>query len=247
MRLTDRVALVTGASKGIGRAIALELAREGAHVAVNYRHDEADARAVAAEIERMGRKAMVVKADVTHQGEVEGMVELVTGAWHGLDILVNNAGVVNRGGLLDVSEAMWDEVVDVNMKGTFLCAQSAARWMKPQGRGAIVNISSMRGVEGGSTSPHYAAAKAGVIALTKTIAREFAPIIRCNAIAPGYVETRIQADLSPEKRQAIIDGTPLARFGDPADIGRVAVFLASDDAAYMTGQTLVVDGGRVMC
>lgn len=247
MRLMDKVALVTGASKGIGRAIALELAGEGAHVAVNYHHDEAGARQTAEAIEAMGRKAMLVKADVTHEGEVEGMIELVTGAWQGFDVLVNNAGVVNRGGLLDVSSAMWDEVVDVNLKGVFLCAQSAVRWMKPQGHGVIVNIASMRGVEGGSTSPHYAAAKAGVIALTKTIAREFAPIIRCNAVAPGYVETRIQADLSPEKRRAIEQSTPLKRIGDPGEIGRVVAFLASDDAAFMTGQTLVVDGGRVMC
>jgi 3-oxoacyl-[acyl-carrier protein] reductase len=247
MRLNDKHALVTGASTGIGRAIALELAKEGAHVAVNYRHDEHGARETAAMIEALGRKAMVIKADVTHAHEVEAMVELVTGNWQGLDVLVNNAGVVNRGALLDLTEAMWDEVVDVNLKGVFLCTQSAARWMRPRQQGAIVNIASMRGVEGGSSSPHYAAAKAGVIAFTKTVARELAPHIRCNAVAPGYVETRIQADLSEEKRQAINAGTPLGRFGLPEEIGRVVAFLASDDAAYMTGQTLVVDGGRVMC
>lgn len=247
MRLNDKHALVTGASSGIGRAIALQLAAEGAHVAVNYRHDERGARETAAAIEAMGRKAMVIKADVTHAGEVEGMVELVTGNWQGLDVLVNNAGVVNRGGLLELTGAQWDEVVDVNLKGVFLCTQAAVRWMRERGQGAIVNIASMRGVEGGSTSPHYAAAKAGVIAFTKTVAREFAPTIRCNAVAPGYVETRIQAALTPEKREAINAGTPLGRFGTPEEIGRVVCFLASEDAAYMTGQTLVVDGGRVMC
>jgi 3-oxoacyl-[acyl-carrier protein] reductase len=246
MRLSDKVALVTGASTGIGRAIAIALAEEGAHVAINYRHDEAGARQTAEAVEALGRRAMVVKADVTHAGEVEGMIELVTGAWQGLDVLVNNAGVVNRGPLLELTEAMWDEVVDVNLKGVFLCTQSAARWMKPRQTGAIVNISSMRGVEGGSSSAHYAAAKAGVIALTKTVARELAPDIRVNAVAPGYVETRIQSMLTDAQRETINAGTPLGRFGQPSEIARVVAFLASEDASYMTGQTLVVDGGRVM-
>jgi 3-oxoacyl-[acyl-carrier protein] reductase len=246
MRLSDKVALVTGASTGIGRAIAIALAEEGAHVAINYRHDEAGARQTADAVEALGRRAMVVKADVTHAGEVEGMIELVTGAWQGLDVLVNNAGVVNRGPLLDITEAMWDSVVDVNLKGVFLCTQSAARWMKPRRTGAIVNISSMRGVEGGSSSAHYAAAKAGVIALTKTVARELAPDIRVNAVAPGYVETRIQSMLTDAQRDTINAGTPLGRFGQPSEIARVVAFLASEDASYMTGQTLVVDGGRVM-
>ncbi|MNS31849.1 3-oxoacyl-[acyl-carrier-protein] reductase FabG [compost metagenome] len=246
MRLSDKVALVTGASTGIGRAIAIALAEEGAHVAINYRHDEAGARQTAEAVEALGRRAMLVKADVTHAGEVEGMIELVTGAWHGLDVLVNNAGVVNRGPLLDLTEAMWDEVVDVNLKGVFLCTQSAARWMKPRQTGAIVNISSMRGVEGGSSSAHYTAAKAGVIALTKTVARELAPHIRVNAVAPGYVETRIQSMLTDAQRETINAGTPLGRFGQPSEIARVVAFLASEDASYMTGQTLVVDGGRVM-
>ena len=202
---------------------------------------------MAAAIEAMGRRSMIVKADVTHAGEVEGMVELITGAWQGLDVLVNNAGVVSRGGLLDITEAQWDQVVDVNLKGVFLCCQSAARWMLPRRQGVIVNIASMRGVEGGSSSPHYAAAKAGVIGLTKTVARELAPHIRCNAVAPGSVDTRIQAERTEEKRQAITAGTPLGRFGLPEDIARVTAFLASDDAAYVTGQTLLVDGGRVMC
>lgn len=246
MRLTGQVALVTGASSGIGKAIALKLADEGCDVAINYSHNEAGAQEVANAIEEKGRRAMTVKADVSKPADVEAMVELVTGAWQGLDLLVNNAGVVRRGPLLEIDEAMWDQVIDVNLKGVFFCCQSAARWMVPRRRGVIVNISSMRGVEGGSNSAHYAAAKAGVIALTKTLARELAPLIRVNSVAPGYVETRIQAGLSDEKRQAIIDETPLARFGHPEDIANVTAFLASSDSAYMTGQTLLVDGGRVM-
>lgn len=247
MRLKNRVAIVTGASSGIGRAIALRLAEEGADVAVNYAHNEAGATEVAAAIQALGRRAMAIEADVTRPQQVENMVELVTGTWGGLDLLVNNAGVVRRGSLLEIDEPMWDEVIDVNLKGVFLCAQAAARWMLPAGKGTIVNISSMRGVEGGSTSMHYAAAKAGVIALTKSLARELAPVIRVNGVAPGYVDTRIQAELTAEKRQAVIDGTPLKRFGTGDDIAAAVAYFASDEASFVTGQTLLVDGGRVMC
>jgi 3-oxoacyl-[acyl-carrier protein] reductase len=246
MRFSNKVVLVTGASSGIGREIALRLAREGADVAVNYDRNEAGATAVAEAIEAMGRRAMAVQADVAVARQVEDMVEVVTGAWGGLDVLVNNAGVVRRGALLEITEDMWDAVLDVNLKGVFLCCQSAARWMIPRKQGAIVNVSSMRAVEGGSNSCHYAAAKAGVNALTMTLARELAPAIRVNGVAPGYVETRIQAGLSDAKRQEIIESTPLGRFGEPGDIAAAVAFLASAEAAYVTGQTLLVDGGRVM-
>jgi 3-oxoacyl-[acyl-carrier protein] reductase len=246
MRYKGKVALVTGASSGIGRGIALRLGQEGASVAVNYARNEAGASEVAADIERLGGRAMTVKADITVARQVEDMVELVTGAWDGLDLVVCNAGVVRRGSLLDIEEAMWDDVLDVNLKGTFFACQSAARWMLPRRRGAIVNVSSMRGVEGGSNSCHYAAAKAGVIALTKTLARELAPHIRVNSVAPGYVDTRLQAELSAEKRQGVIDGTPLARFGEPEDIAAAVAFLGSAEASFITGQTLLVDGGQVM-
>jgi 3-oxoacyl-[acyl-carrier protein] reductase len=245
-RFLGKIALVTGASSGIGRAIALRLAAEGADVAINYAHNEAGAHEVALAIERLGRRAMSIKADLAKGREVEDMLELVVGAWGGIDVVVNNAGVVRRGPLLEISEDAWDTVMDVNLKGVFLCCQSAARWMMPRQQGAIVNISSMRGVEGGSSSCHYAAAKAGVISLTKTLARELAPHIRVNSVAPGYVDTRIQAELTTSKRQEIIAETPLARFGQPEDIAAAVAFLASRDAAFITGQTLLVDGGRVM-
>jgi 3-oxoacyl-[acyl-carrier protein] reductase len=244
---TGKVVLVTGASHGIGRGIALAFGNEGAHVAVNYAHDEEAADAVVASIRERGGRALAVRADVSRPAEVRAMVERVEAELGPLDILVNNAGVVRRGGLFAITEEMWDDVVDVNLKGTFLCAQAAARGMVARGSGVIVNIASMRGVEGAASSMHYAAAKAGVIALTKSLAKELAPQVRAVGVAPGYVETRIQAGLSPEQRQAVEDGTPMGRFGTDADIAAAVLFLASERASYVTGQTLLVDGGRVTC
>ncbi len=242
-----KVVLVTGASHGIGRGIAQAFGNEGAHVAVNYAHDEAAADAVVASIRERGARALAVRADVARPAEVRAMVERVEAELGPLDILVNNAGVVRRGGLFAITEEMWDDVVDVNLKGTFLCAQAAAQGMVARGSGVIVNIASMRGVEGAASSMHYAAAKAGVIALTKSLAKELAPQVRAVGVAPGYVETRIQAGLSPEQRQAVEEGTPMGRFGTDADIAAAVLFLASEQASYVTGQTLLVDGGRVTC
>lgn len=241
----DKVVLVTGASHGIGREIALAFGREGANVAVNYATDADAAVAVAAEIRALGAEALAVKADVSLPSEVQSMVDRVVHEFGPIDVLVNNAGVVRRGGLFDISEEMWDEVLDVNLKGTFLCAQAVAKGMQERGQGVIVNIASMRGVEGAASSMHYAAAKAGVIALTKCLAKELAPSVRAVGVAPGYVDTRIQAGLSADQRAAVEAGTPLARFGAPEDIASAVLFLASDRATYVTGQTLLVDGGRV--
>lgn len=242
-----KVVLVTGASHGIGRGIAEAFGREGASVAVNYANDARAAEEVAAGIRAGGAKAIAVRADVSDPAAVQAMVSRVEAELGGLDVLVNNAGVVRRGGLFAISEEIWDEVLDVNLKGTFLCAQAAAKGMRERGGGVIVNISSMRGVEGSSSSMHYAAAKAGVIALTKSLARELAPTVRAVGVAPGYVDTRIQAGLTPEQRRAVEEGTPLGRFGTVEDIAASVLFLASERAAYVTGQTLLVDGGRVTC
>lgn len=247
MKLRGHTALVTGASHGIGRAIALAFAEEGADVAVNYAHDREAAEAVVAEIASLGRRTIALQADVSDALEVRRMVEQAEAALGPIDRLVNNAGIVMRATLFDLTPEMWDRVMDVNAKGVFLVSQAVARGMMARQGGVIVNIASMRGVEGSESSMHYAASKAAVIALTKCFARELAPKVRVNAIAPGYVDTRIQAELSAEKRHAIEQSTPLKRFGLPEDIARTAVYFASDDAAYVTGQTLLVDGGRVIC
>ncbi|MNK54490.1 3-oxoacyl-[acyl-carrier-protein] reductase FabG [compost metagenome] len=242
-----KVVLVTGAGHGIGKGIAKAFAQEGAKVAVNYAHDAEAADGVVAEIRARGGMAIAIRADVSDAQAVQAMVERVERELGPLDVLVNNAGVVRRGSLPAITPEMWDEVVDVNLKGTFLCAQAAAAGMVARQRGVIVNVSSMRGIEGSASSMHYAAAKAGVIALTKSLARELAPHVRSVGVAPGYVDTRIQAGLSAEQRKAVEDGTPLRRFGTVEDIASAVLFLASERASYVTGQTLLVDGGRVMC
>jgi 3-oxoacyl-[acyl-carrier protein] reductase len=245
-KLEGRKALVTGGATGIGRAIALAFAKEGAWVAINFRESEREAREVAAEVERLGGRWLILRADVSNRPAVEEMFRHIEAEWGGVDILVNNAGVVRRAGLWELTEEIWDQMMAVNLKGTFLCSKEAARLMVSQGGGCIINIASMRGITGSESSMHYAVSKAGVIALTKCLARELAPLVRANAIAPGYVETRIQQYLSPEARAKIEAETPLRRFGKPEEIGAAAVYLAAD-ATYMTGQVLVVDGGRTMC
>lgn len=246
-RFDAKVILITGASHGIGRGIALRAAREGAHVIVNYGHDAEAAREVVALIQAEGGAATEYEADVSSRLAVFGMIDRIAVKHGRLDALITSHGIVRRGTLREITDEMWDEVLGVNLKGVFLACQAAAEVMLRQGRGAIVNISSMRGVEGSASSCHYAASKAGVIALTKSLARELAPIVRVNSVAPGYVDTRIQANLTADQRTKIEHSTPLQRFGTPDEIAAVALFLASDEAAFVTGQTLLADGGRVMC
>lgn len=247
MKVQGQVALVTGASRGIGREVALELARQGASVVVNYAGNEAMARAVVEEIEAMGRKAMMIRCNVANADEVSAMVKATIEEFGRIDILVNNAGVTRDNLIMRMKEEEWDTVIDTNLKGVFLCTKAVTRPMMKQRKGKIINIASVVGVVGNAGQANYVAAKAGVIGLTKTTAKELAPrSINVNAIAPGFITTDMTEKLPEEVVSSLLAQIPLARFGEPSDIAKVVVFLASDDSAYMTGQTLCIDGGMVM-
>ncbi|MDR7434188.1 MAG: 3-oxoacyl-ACP reductase family protein [Armatimonadota bacterium] len=243
--LLGKVALVTGAAHGIGRAIVHAFVREGAAVALNYHTSEEEALSVVRALTDAGGKAIAVRADVSRYDQVQEMVHRVIEAFGRIDILVNNAGRIDRTPFRELSEESWDAMMAVNLKGPFLCVQAVLPYMERQGGGVILNIGSMRGLIGGG-AVHYAVSKAGLLMLTKCLAAELAPHIRVNAIAPGYTETRIQAYLTLERRREIAERIPLRRFATPEEVARAAVFLASDRARYITGQTLVVDGGMSM-
>lgn len=247
MKLEGKKALVTGASRGIGRAIALALAVEGADVVINYAGNEAAAKAVAQEIEALGRKALVVQADISSNAAATSLVEQAVKAFGRLDILVNNAGITRDGLLMRMKEEDWDAVLTTNLKGVFNCTKAAVKYMMKQRSGHIVSISSVVGITGNAGQANYAAAKAGVIGFTKAVAKEVASRgINVNAVAPGFIKTDMTKVLS-EKVVAGMESTiPLRRLGEPTDIAKAVVFLASDDANYITGQTLHVDGGMVM-
>lgn len=245
--LTGKTALVTGASRGIGRAIALMLAEAGADVAVNYAGSEAAAAEVAALIEAMGRKAVKVKADVSSTQEVEDMFKLVLETFGKLDILVNNAGITRDNLIMRMKEDEFDQVIATNLKGVFNCVKAATRPMMKQRSGRIINISSVVGVLGNPGQANYVAAKAGVIGMTKATAKELASRgITVNAVAPGFIETDMTDKLPEDMRTQLLQQIPLAKLGQPEDIAKAVRFLASDDASYMTGQTIHVDGGMYM-
>jgi 3-oxoacyl-[acyl-carrier protein] reductase len=248
MRLSGKVALVTGAQQGIGRAIAVALAREGADVAVNFLDDRQAGERVAGEVRGLGRKAVAVEGDVTRIRDVEAMVAVVGSALGPPDILVNNAGVFPRSEFLELAEREWDHVLGVNLKGSFLCAQATARAMVAAGRpGAIVNISSSA-IRGDARGVHYSASKAGVLGLTRAMALALAPHrIRVNAIAPGLTNTaQPRYGNTEEQIAARAREIPLGRMAEPEEIARIAVFLASDDAGWMTGELVHVNGGAYM-
>lgn len=247
MRLEGKVALVTGASRGIGREIALELAREGVSVAVNYAGSEAKALEVVDEIKAMGQDAIAIQADVSNSESVNEMVKETIERFGKLDILVNNAGITKDNLLMRMKESEWDDVININLKGVFLCTKAVTRQMMKQRSGRIINISSIVGVSGNPGQANYVAAKSGVIGLTKTSAKELSSRgITVNAVAPGFITTDMTDKLNEDVKTEMLKQIPLARFGEPKDIARTVVFLASEDSAYMTGQTLHVDGGMVM-
>lgn len=245
--LEGQNALVTGASRGIGRSIALALAEAGANVAVNFAGNKEAADSVVREIEALGVKAYAIQGHVGSSEQFEAMVKGVLENWGSIDILVNNAGITRDNLMMRMKEEEFDEVIETNLKGVFNGIKAVTRPMMKQRSGKIINISSVVGVLGNAGQANYVAAKAGVIGLTKSSARELASRgITVNCIAPGFIETDMTDKLSEELRQGMLSSIPLARLGRPEEIAKVAVFLASDSASYMTGQTLHVDGGMYM-
>ena len=242
--LKNKIALITGAGRGIGRAIAIALAKEGAEVVINYNGSEERAKEVKQTIEENGGKASIYKCNVSHFAACEAMIKDIVKEYGHLDILVNNAGITKDGLIMKMKEEDFDSVLNVNLKGTFNTIRHSARQMLKQRSGKIVNISSVSGILGNVGQANYAASKAGVIGLTKTMARELGSRgITVNAIAPGFVDTEMTEVLSEEIRENACKQIILGRFGKPEDIANTAVFLASDKADYITGQVISVDGG----
>lgn len=247
MKLEGKFALVTGASRGIGREIALELARQGAHVAVNFAGNEAKAEETVREIRALGKESFTVRADVGNAESVADMMKTVNERFPRLDILINNAGITRDNLLMRMKENEWDDVINTNLKGVFLCTKAVTRQMMKQRSGRIINIASIVGVSGNAGQANYVAAKAGVIGLTKSAAKELSSRgITVNAVAPGFISTDMTEDLPEDVQAQMLSQIPLSRFGKPGDVAEVAAFLASDASRYMTGQTLHVDGGMVM-
>lgn len=243
--LEGRVSLVTGASRGIGKAIALKLASLGSKVAVNYREREAEANSVIEAIASQGGgEAIAIKADVADTEAVKAMVEQVTDRWGSIDILVNNAGITRDTLVLRMGDKDWDEVIDTNLRGAYLCTKFALRSMIRQRRGRIINISSIAGVMGNPGQSNYAASKGGLIAFTKSVAREIGSRnITVNAVAPGFIATEMTDKLPSERKESVLAIIPLQRFGEPEDVADLVAFLASEKAGYITGQVICIDGG----
>lgn len=247
MQLTGKTAIVTGGSRGIGRAAALTLAEAGADVAVIYAGNTAAAEETVRLIEEKGRKGLAIQCDVADEAAVTAMVKDVKKELGRIDILVNNAGITRDGLLMIMKEDDWQVVLDTNLTGAFHCTKAVTRLMMKQRSGSIINITSVVGETGNAGQANYAAAKAGLIGFTKSVAKELASRnIRCNAIAPGCIETDMTAVLGEDTVDAMIKTIPMGRVAQPEEVAKAVLFLASDDASYITGQTLNVDGGMVM-
>lgn len=247
MTLAGKTALVTGASRGIGKEIALELARNGANIVVNYAGNQQLAEQVVDEIRSFGRESIAIQADVANSEAVEQMVKETVNRFGSLDILVNNAGITRDQLLMRMKESDWDDVLNTNLKSVFLTTKAVSRQMMKQRKGRIINISSIVGVSGNAGQANYVAAKAGIIGLTKTAAKELASRnITVNAVAPGFITTDMTDKLPEDVKQELYKQIPLARLGEPKDIANVVTFLASEKSSYITGQTIHVNGGMYM-
>ncbi|WP_427338585.1 3-oxoacyl-[acyl-carrier-protein] reductase [Caloranaerobacter sp. DY30410] len=247
MNLTGKIALITGGSRGIGKAIALKLASLGANIVVNYTKSDTKAKEVIKLAEEMGVKAIAVKADISNKDDVENFINKVLDEFGRIDILVNNAGITRDNLLMRMKEEEWDDVININLKGTFNVTKAAIRTMMKQKSGSIINVASVVGITGNQGQCNYAASKAGIIGFTKSIAKEVAKKkVRVNAIAPGFIKTDMTDKLPDKVKEEYLSKIPLNRLGEPEDIANAVAFLASDLSSYITGQVLIVDGGLLI-
>ena len=247
MKFAGKTAVVTGGSRGLGRAVCLELARGGANVVFCYAGNEAAAKETTAACEALGAKALAVQCDVAKADEVKALMDAAVKEFGRIDILVNNAGITRDGLLMMMKEEDFDAVIAANLKGTFLCMKAVSRIMMKQRYGRIVNLSSVVGLRGNAGQVNYAASKAGVVGMTKSLAKELASRgVTVNAVAPGFIATDMTAAMTDAAKEATLASIPLQRLGAPEDVAHAVAFLASDEAAYITGQVLCVDGGMAM-
>ena len=247
MDFSGKTAVVTGGSRGIGRAVCLELAKGGANVVLCYAGNESAARETVSACEALGAKALAVKCDVSDGAQVKNLMDEAVKAFGRIDILVNNAGITRDGLLMMMKEEDFDAVISSNLRGTFLCMKAVSRLMMKQRCGRIVNLSSVVGLRGNAGQVNYAASKAGVIGMTKSLAKELASRgVTVNAVAPGFIDTDMTAAMTEAAKTATLAAIPMQRLGKPEDVAKAVAFLASDSAAYITGQVLAVDGGMAM-
>ena len=247
MLLKDKVAVVTGSSRGIGAATAIKLAEEGADVVINYNSDEESAQKTAEKVREFGRKALVIQGNVAEMDDAKNLIKSTIKEFDRIDILVNNAGITKDGLLLRMKEKDFGDVIDVNLKGTFNCTKQAIRYMMKQRSGKIVNLSSVVGLMGNAGQANYSASKAGIVGFTKSVAREVSKRgINVNAVAPGYINTDMTEELPAKVKEDMLKNIPLDRFGEVEDVANVIMFLVSPLANYVNGQTINIDGGMLM-